>query len=302
MNITDDSMMEFDFKEENIKIWMATFYTLEARNRVAELGSPSEIRQRNLRIVLEWLYRWGFSTGNILSDLLGRANRTHARRLEKEGWIRSVSVKGYPTYFVLTERGLTDAIRHSTALLEYKEIDPYRVHLPNLHHDLIAQSETLAELNKGWFNDYLTQRMYNFTGDHALKKIPDVILIRQFRNEEKQIVKHLVGIEIELTPKWNYKLDLFVTDVLDDIQFQRIDGYIIVSDSRAILERYSKAFRPSNKVKIWKCSGKGKIINTGEIYTVLGWVPRFVMFRHLGSTEPYGAANEKANAHAQSGR
>ena len=31
------------------------------------------------------------------------------------------------------------------------------------------------------------------------------------------------------------------------------------------------------------------------------WVPKFVMFRHLGSTEPYGAANKKANAHTQSG-
>lgn len=287
MNITDDSMMEFDFKEENIKIWMAPYHTLDARNRVAELGSPSEIRQRNLRIVLDWLYRWGFSTGNIISNLLGRANRTHAHRLEKEGWIRSVSVKGYPTYFVLTERGLADATRHSTALLEYKEIDPYRVHLTNLHHDLMAQSETLAGLKSRWVSDYLTPRMYVFTGDHALKKIPDVIFIHRYRNEENQIEKQLLGVEIELTPKWNYKLDLFVTDVLDDIQFQRINGYIIVSDSRAILDRYTEAFRPGNKTKIWKSSDKGKVADTGEIYTILSWVPEYVLFRQLGSTEPY---------------
>lgn len=291
MNIADDSMMEFDFKEENIKIWMAPYHTLEARNRVAELGSPSEIRQRNLRIVLEWLYRWGFSTGNIISNLLGRANRTHARRLEKEGWIRSVSVKGYPTYFVLTERGLADAIRHSTALLEYKEIDPYRVHLPNLHHDLMAQSETLAGLKGRWVSDYLTPRMYVFTGDHALKKIPDVIFIHLYRNEENRIDKQLLGVEIELTPKWNYKLDLFVTDVLDDIQFQRLNGYVIISDSNAILDRYAEVFRPGNKVKIWKCSDKGKTTHTGEIYTIPSWVSEYVLFRQIGSTKPYVKAN-----------
>lgn len=291
MLIADDNQRKEKFQAQ----------TSCGRNAVKSLGTPKDIQRQNLLKILTWLYRWGYSTAEILSDLLGRANRSHARRLAKDGWIRPVSTKGYPTYFVLTERGLAEAIHHSTELYEYKEIDPYRVHLPKLHHDLVSQSETLAELNKGWFNDYLTQRMYNFTGDHVLKKIPDVILIRQFHNEERQIVKHLIGIEIELTPKWNHKLDLFVTDILDDIQFQRLNGYIIISDSKEILERYSKAFRPSNKVKIWKCSGKGKVINTGEIYTVLDWVPKFVMFRHLGSTEPYGAANEKANAHTQSG-
>lgn len=280
-------LIQFNFQEENLGIWENTLKTQVARNYVKALGSPNEIRQQNLRTVLEWLYRWGFSTAEIISDLLGRANRSHARRLEKEGFIRSASIKGSPTYFVLTERGLAEATHHSRFLLEYREIDPYKVHLPNLHHDLTTQKLTVSKLHSGWANKFLTQRMYDFNGEDSLKKIPDVIFIHEALNTENQNIKELYGVEVELTPKWNYKLDQFVTDILDDIQFQRINGYIVISDSRAILDRYKEAFRPGNKVKIWKNSEKGKISDTGETYIVPNWVPNYVAFREIGSSEPY---------------
>lgn len=281
---------EFDLHEENLDEWQRQTNTARGRSRVQSLGKPREIQRQNLTKVLVWLYHWGFSTADIISDLLGRKNRSHARRMEKDGWLRSVSIPGYPIYYTLTEKGLALAENESPAskLLDYKELDPYRVHLPTLHHDLMAQTETLAALNYGWFDDYLTQRMYDFPKDNAPKKIPDVILVRYVRAAlGKHMVAELTGVEIELTTKRGYKLDQFATNMLDDIQEQIFRRFLIVTDSKAVFRHYEAHLKPDNRIKLWDCS-KIKSVDTGKVCIVPEWAPRFVLFRELGSKEPYG--------------
>ncbi|MBI3222298.1 MAG: hypothetical protein HYZ46_04330 [Nitrosomonadales bacterium] len=259
-----------------------------ARNTLKALGSPKAIQLQNQLVVLIWLYRWGFSTGEMISDLLGRTNRSHARRMAKDGWIQAVSIKGYPTYFVLTERGLNEAIRHSNDLWEYKEIDPYRVHLPTLHHYLIAQRETVHVLRNNIFSDYKTERMYKFKGDSALSKIPDVLFIKKEEDlVEYEVADQYIAIEIELTPKWNFHLDMFVTNIVSDIQESRIQRCIIISDSPAILSRYQAAFEAGTVVKLWEKGSGGTATNTSETLTLPSWIPKFIFFRKSRSSEPY---------------
>lgn len=257
------------------------------RNKIKSLGTPKDIQRQNLFKILTWLYRWGYSTAEILSDLLGRKNRSHAKRLTDLGWIQPVSIKGYPTYFVLTEKGLAESIHHSSALLEYKEVDPYRVHLPTLHHYLIAQRETITAIRSSNFVDYLTERMYKFKKEDAPLKLPDVILLERLQYESKKIVDEMTGVEIELTPKWNHHFDQFVTNIIDDIQFGRLRLFLIISDSKAILKRYEAAFQPGNKVKRWEKSPGGKFTYTGETLEIPEWVSSHIYFREVGSTESY---------------
>lgn len=278
-----------DFHEENLKPWHLQYQLRQARKQVKALGNPKEIQRRNRLTILQWLYRWGFSTADILSDLLGRANRSHARRLADDGWMRAVSIKGYPTYYVLTERGLAEAIHHSSELFEYKESDPYRVHLPTLHHYLVAQAETITAIKNGWFSDYRTERMSRFDKNNHPLKVPDVIFVSQVESEFQGMVDQYIGVEIELTGKWKRNLDLFITNIIDDLQNSRFRLFVIISDSQAILDRYREAFQPGKKVKIWKKLPGGKFADTGEILVTPNWSPEYVLFRSIGSALPYPA-------------
>lgn len=265
------------------RIYTEPTRTDAGRKAIKMLGKPRDIQQQNLRAVLDWLYRWGYSTSDILSDLLNRKNRSHALRLSKAGWIQAVSIKGYPTYYVLTKKGLAEAIHHSTELYEYKEIDPYRVHLPLLHHNLIVQKETITAMRLGGYQNFITQRMFNFNKDSKPLKIPDVILIEQVEGEFEKYVNELTGVEIELTPKWHHDLDMFVTNIVDDIQFGRLVRFLIISDSKAIRDNYEKAFRPGRQVPRWEKTGI-KFTRTDEILEIPKWAPKHILFREVGST------------------
>lgn len=278
----------WDMREENLEEWLKLAQTFQARKNSQALGSPKEVQRQNLAKVLGWLYRWGYSTSDILSDLLGRKNRSHALRLVNAGWIQAVSIKGYPTYYVLTEKGLAEAIHHSPILLEYKESDPYRVHLPTLHHNLIAQKEAIAALV--WYPDFITPRMYQFDKDSRPLKISDLILVDKIRSDSNELVNLLTGVEIELTPKWNHHLDMFVTNIVDDIQFQRLHKVLIISDSKAIRKRYKNAFQSGTRVKRWEKASGNKFIDTRDDLVIPEWVFKHVFIREVGSTastDPY---------------
>lgn len=280
---------EFDLREENLDEWQRQTNTARGRRTAQSLGKPREIQRQNLIRVLVWVYHWGFSTADIISDLLGRKNRSHARRMEKDGWLCSVSIKGCPTYYTLTEKGLAVAENESPArkLLDYKEVDPYRVHIPTVNHELIAQTETLAALKHGYFEDYLTPRMYVFPKDSTPKKIPDVILVRYFRAAlGNEMVAELTAVEIELTTKRGIKLDQFATNMLEDIGEQIFRRFLIVTDSKAVFKHYEAQLKPKNQIKLWDCT-KIKPVDTGKVYIVPEWAPRFVLFREVGSNEPY---------------
>lgn len=262
--------------------------TEAGRATIKKLGKPREIQRQNLLTILNWLYRWGYSTADILSDLLDRKNRSHAKRLADAGWIRPVSIKGYPTYYVLTEKGQAEAIHHSPALLEYPESDPYRVHLPNLHHNLIAQKETIKALRLGWYSDFMTQRMFRFDKDSKPLKIPDVILVEQTEGEFEKTIDLLTAVEIELTPKWNHHLDQFVTHIIDDLQFGRFYKALIISDLETVLNRYENAFEPGKKVPRWEKSGI-RFTDTGKPLEIPQWVLKRISFRHVNCEESYHA-------------
>jgi hypothetical protein len=279
MNILNTEQFEWP-EDENSIGWKLSNQTSLARVAAKELGSPAEIQRRNLQHILQWIYRWGFSSRELISDVLGRANKSHAQRLVKNGFLRPASIKGYPTYFVLTEKGLAEALRDAMTLHEYKELDPYRVHLPNLHHDLLVQRQVLLAIQRGSYVNYQSPRMYSYPSDDYLRKIPDAILIRH-EDGELSSGELRIALEIELTPKWNNKLDDFVFNVLEDIQAQRTNGCLVVTDSRAILDRYREVFKPGTRIKIWERDNNGKAIDSGKSYVVPEWASKFVTFQKV---------------------
>lgn len=129
--------IEFDFHFENLREWSNRTKTYRGRDQLKQLGSPTEVQKQNLVTIFVWVYHWGYASAEIISDLLGRANRTHARRLTENGWLRKVALRGCPIYYVLTDKGLALAQNESSfdGVLPPPYIKP-----DNIEHDLSVQA------------------------------------------------------------------------------------------------------------------------------------------------------------------
>jgi hypothetical protein len=224
----------------------------EARAALAASGkSPRRIGEESRLKVIQWLYRWGYSSSSCIQELLERTAGGYAQKLARQGWIVATKTEsGIPaSYFTLSERGQQEAERHTDILLQYQEIDPYRVNQQQIRHYLIAQIATINALRNLIVVSYETERMYSKQGDKPGKKRPDFVW--------KAASGHLIAGEIELSAKWARRLDEFVLAIANALQTTnekpaQYSRFVIVSDSPAIIERYREAMSPGAKLDIWK--------------------------------------------------
>lgn len=226
----------------------------EGRAKLREQGiTPRQRGREKLRLALDWIYRWGYSSPSVLDILSGAkragfpaklvSNNLCARTKTQTGGL----VSGIPKiYLTLTESGLEEAERFSKNLLNYNT-DPYRVDQAKMRHDLIAQKATAQNLIDGTIADYKTERELAAKHEAGVKE-PDVVWSMPDGSK--------TAVEIELTAKWERRLDDFVLHtarslIARDGNPARFDLVAVVSDSPAILERYKTAFRPGAKVNRW---------------------------------------------------
>ncbi|BBE51876.1 hypothetical protein OYT1_ch2361 [Ferriphaselus amnicola] len=252
-----------------------------AREALKSSGkSPNELSMASRNLVLNWIYRWGYSTATVIQQLLNRTSAGYASRLSKQGWLIATPTKsGHPkAYFTLSASGLAEAERQASELLRYPEIDPYRVNQSNIRHNLIAQVATLNAINAGLAKGYQTERMLISTDTQPLQKLPDVVL-------------HLssglrLAIEVELSAKWERDLDQFVLGIIQSLKIEdgippAFDRFAIVSDSQAILSRYSAAMQPEATLKEWQKNSRNHWESI-KSETIPDWLIRKVDF-HLFS-------------------
>lgn len=223
-----------------------------ARAVLAASGkSPRQIGEESKLKVIEWLYRWGYTSSTIIQLLLGRTSAGYAQKLERQGWlVATKTASGIPaTFFTLTEQGLQEAERHAEALYRYPEIDPYKINQQLIRHDLLAQSSTVNALNAGAISSYETERMFAQEGDKSGVKRPDVVWLTKSG--------HRVAVEIELSAKWTRDLDEFVLGIARALQSasdkpSKYSRFAIISDSKAIVDRYRKAMQPGTPLSLWQ--------------------------------------------------
>jgi hypothetical protein len=208
---------------------------------------------------------------------LERAGLVVGTRTEAGGITR-----GTPShYWTLTETGVGDAERFADALLRYPEEDRYKVNQAQIRHYVLAQVATINARQAGAIVGYETERMTG-EADVAGEKRPDVIW-------------HLadgdsMAVEIELSAKWDRKLDEFVLAIVRALQSKdlqtpaRFSRFAIVTDSKAILKRYQEAMTPGAKLTYWKKDGAtGRWVTTGAV-DVPAWLITKIDFMLLEST------------------
>ncbi|MDA8381561.1 MAG: hypothetical protein M0037_00545 [Betaproteobacteria bacterium] len=224
------------------------------RAKLREQGiTPRQRGREKLRLAVDWIYRWGYSSPSVLDILSGAKRAGFPAKLVKNNLCARTKTQtgglasGIPVvYLTLTELGLSEAERFRKTLINYN-IDPYRVDQTKMRHDLIAQKATAKNLQEGIIADYQTER--ELAAKHeAGQKEPDVVWIMPDGSK--------TAVEIELTAKWDRRLDEFVLHtarslISRDGKPPRFDQVAVVSDSPAILERYETAFRPGAKINQW---------------------------------------------------
>jgi hypothetical protein len=225
-----------------------------ARASLAEKGkSPREIGHESLLKVIQWIYRWGYTTTSIIQVIVNRTSGGYANKLTNQGWlVYTKTSSGTPAgFYTLSEKGLAEAERHTQLLYNYQEINPYRVDQLQIRHNILAQSASLNGLKAGTIISYESERMLFVEGDKFGQKRPDVVWIAKSGLR--------IGVEIELSAKWGQKLDEFILRIAAGLtsvegKSATYDRLMIASDSPAIISRYQDAVKPGALVSSWKKS------------------------------------------------
>jgi hypothetical protein len=213
-----------------------------------DLPPARERSLQNQLKVIDWIYKWGYSTSPIIQQLLQKKSSNFTTVATRKNWlIKTATESGNPNfYYTLSPTALDTATTYSEALYNYVEIDPWRVNQNLIKHQLIAQRATLNRLQSGRISDYLTERMINIEGDQLGVKRPDVVFIM---NDAK------IGVEIELSAKWARKLDQFLLGIASAFENNLYKGFFIYAESSNLIERYKKAL--TEPITIWEKDSRG---------------------------------------------
>lgn len=238
--------------------------------------SPRERGAKKQRRVLEWLFRWGYSSADLINRVSGQMKGGYAKGLVKKGLlIETETESGFPkNIYTLSESGLEEASVFSKELYPYKEIDPYKVNQFQIKHYLLAQKVTLDSIDNGIANDYETERMYSQEGDKSGIKRPDVVWI--LKNGDKY------AVEVELSAKWDRRLDEFVLGIYKALRSTndapaKYSRFAIATRSQNIIDRYKEALSPGANLKIWHKNSR-QHWEVKEVEKVPDWLIKSIDF------------------------
>lgn len=221
--------------------------------------SPRARGEEKARLALDWIYRWGWSSPSTLDLATGGKRTGLAARLTRQKLIKSTrtesggGVKGIPIHMLtLTSVGQDEAERLREDLVQY-ELDAFKIDQTKLRHDELSQRATADALQKGSIKSFKTPKELAAKSEKNVKQ-PDVLWIDSAGQR--------MGIEVELSAKWDRKLDQFVLSCLQSMSnnanpVNKVNTVALVSDSKAIIKRYKEAFTPGNKFGIWEKNERG---------------------------------------------
>ena len=249
-----------------------------AREKSRQTGkSPRALGESAFRKTIDWIYRWGFTSSGVVLALLQRTAGGYCQKLSRQGWlIETKTESGIPPhFFTLSESGLQEAERRSETLCRYPEINCFKVNQKLIRHYLLAQELTVNSLNSGAIVNFETERMFMKDGDTRGIKRPDVVWLLHSGAR--------VGIEIELSSKWDRDLHEFILQIAHALHSNsgepaRFDRFAIISDSAAIIKNYKEAMAPGSSLPIWQKNSRGQWAIEKKIF-VPDWLINKVDFR-----------------------
>lgn len=236
-------------------------------------GLAPRTRGRQNRIdVASFIYRFGYSTSDVLKSVIAVQTDTWFRAAKKRGDFRGVKTP-VGELLVLTECTLALAECHAGRLTPYPELEPERINTATVRHNLFVQRITQRAMALGSVESFLTEREIA-TADVRNVKRPDVVW--HAKNGAR------CAVEVELTAKWARHFDDFAVGVvkaLDSTNGEPVyDQFLVVTDSKAIATRYREDLQPGKPLRLWAKDARGKwsITKTGKIPD---WLPERIGFK-----------------------
>lgn len=241
--------------------------------------SPRARGEEKRKAGLEWIYLHGWTSADVLRQVVGQAAGGYAAKLVRSGLLvetrtQSGAVqKGVPkSVLTLSRIGLEEAERFRSESYPYLEINPLRISQHLIRHNLIAQQLTLTALQSGHASAYFTERMLQREGDRKDEKRPDVVW-------RVPTTGNLAAVEVELSGKWSRDMDEFIRRICIAVNpgkgSPKYEKVFIFSDSPAIIARYEKALTPGSKFTLWRYDPSARKYHEHQT----GQVPEYVRNR-----------------------
>ncbi len=228
------------------------------RERLKGQSTLERGRERTLT-ALSWIYRWGWASSTTLETLVRSQRSGLAQRLvrNKLAVITKTNSRRNEKYLPGSFLTLTQDGKHMVEIgrtepLQY-EHRPDRINQNTLLHNEMVQRLTAEHLASGEILDYWSEKEMKAKSQNTVKH-PDAVWM--YPNGLK------VSVEVELSPKWERDLDVFVYSTLLSLSTKngsaRFDQMILITDAPAILKRYREAFKPGSKFWIWRKNETGR--------------------------------------------
>lgn len=255
----------------------------KAREAIALSGkSPRALGLESKHKIINWIYRWGYTSATVGQLLLNRTSGGYLQKLANQNiLVATKTISGSPVcYFTLSNTGLEVAESNTSNLYKYVEIDPFKVNQLTIRHNLITQKTTFKALSSGFITEYQTERMLFANGDKLGTKKPDAVWITSTGMR--------IALEIELSAKWDRNLDDFILKIIRALKSSEgnipyVDRFIVVSDSPAIVERYKQAIQPTSSFQTWAKNSRGHWA-VDKTFTIPSWLIEKVDFQLIEKT------------------
>ena len=239
--------------------------------------SAHAMGENHKRRVTIWIYMWGFTTAGLIRTFLQKEAYGWTTNAIKRGLLRATNTaSGSPRQIItLTEKGQALAEQHLPEHFDYVEREPHKINQATIWHQVLTQPVTIEAMNAGDINGIWTERQDAVRSRRGEKR-PDVV----WRVEDNK----RAGVEMELTGKWDRRLDEFVTGIsvalspTFDGKRPRFDKFIVITDSDAIVKRYTAAFSQGAHVRLWGKNHRGQW-GVEHVNEVPDWLHEKVEFR-----------------------
>jgi hypothetical protein len=240
-----------------------------ARNKKTQTNTRLVARVKENNLLL-WIYKFGFSSPEVIRHVVNDKNGRVVRRLLNRGLVETyLPPMGHVTglfgcrfhLLILTTLGLGVARGLAVVELQYQEIHHSRINYRQAGHLLEIQLAVHRYMSGTYFSDFHTERQQAQKSLKGIKRF-DAVLFR--KNGDK------FGLEVETSRKVGRELDEAQARIYSALQERKSDNSfnyreVFYLAHPSLYEKYSKKFSIGAKVYDYVKNGAGSYIRSNSI-------------------------------------
>ncbi len=210
--------------------------------------NPHVRHQEKIRIVIDLVSKFGFASPANITLAVGTKRQGTPTQMVNAGILNSRSMSG----LIVLGKGVTAILgltKREALAAEAKPVDIWKVTSNRAAHTLIAQSETVLQMQgKIVNNPNLEFEKFEVEPQQLGEtRRPDVVW---YFFDKKNNQRFKINVEIELSAKDGRDLDQFFTKLL----FANVITFVVFEEER-LLRRYvehAKTYHAAGSMPIWK--------------------------------------------------